>query len=141
MQSLGWARLSISYRRKRIEALTKALERYEADFADGRLFTARIVLRATYATLLGVFFVTLLLLSWVVSVPDATRCEFHGNCPELYGKIALSFHEWISLPFTTLATLVLGFFFIAWSNLAVQVTPEKCRNRLKERITSLQDRA
>ena len=41
------AQRSASYRRKRIEVWTKALEQYESDFADGRRFMGRIVYRAT----------------------------------------------------------------------------------------------
>jgi hypothetical protein len=37
------ARISSSYRRKRFEVWTKVLKQYEANLADGRRYTARLI--------------------------------------------------------------------------------------------------
>ena len=69
-----WARRSNAYRQARVEALAKTLAQYEADFADGRLFTARIVFHSMLAVVLMVVTMGLVVISQLFFMQAQLRC-------------------------------------------------------------------
>lgn len=133
------AQRSASYRRKRIEVWTKALEQYELDFAEGRRFMGRIVYRATITIILIVVIFAFLMLWQLSSVIYDVSCEFLNNCKDI--PIApLKQVKFASLLFFVSAMVFGGLFGLAASTLRDEITPEKHRSRLQESIARYRDR-
>jgi len=134
------ARLSASYRRKRIEFFTKALEQYESDFADGRLFMARIVYHAVCVILLGILFFSLFLLSQLAGIIYAIGCEFLNNCIEI-SKTSLLFQVELTSKLLLLCAMISGGFLgVLGGTLRDEIIPERYGSRAKERIARYSDR-
>src|SRR5215831_13268873 len=112
-----WARRSSAYRQARVEALAKALAEYEADFADGRLFTARIVFRAMFAVVLIVVVMGLVVISQLFFIQAQLRCTLDNTCASLYTAISVfqtlgSLDAGNSLLFLVLATVLGGLWLL-----------------------------
>ena len=72
-----WARRSISTARTKIARLERMLTGYEADFADPRLFTARIINNAVILLGLNIAFGVLIMIGLSFHIADSLRCEFY----------------------------------------------------------------
>jgi hypothetical protein len=140
-----WARRSNTYRQARVEALAKALAQYEADFADGRLFTARIVFHAMFAIVLIVIIIGLVIISQLFFIQAQLRCTIDNTCANLFTAISVfqtlgSLDARNSLLFLVLATVLEGLWFLLVSLLSREIAPERYRAYMNDRITRLRDR-
>jgi len=135
------AKRSASYRRKRIEVWTKALEQYESDFADDRRFMGRIVYRAMWAVIwLGVFLASIFFAQIAQLIHDV-GCEFHDNCRDLPFIAALSQAKTVSGIFMVCGFIAMGIFGYFGGALRDEVDPEKYRSRAKKMLSRYNDRA
>jgi hypothetical protein len=140
-----WARRSSAYRQARVEALAKALAQYEADFADGRLFTARIVFHTLFAVVLIVIVMGLVVISQLFFIQAQLRCTVDNTCANLYTAISVfqtleSLDARNSLLFLVLATVLEGLWFLLVSLLSREISPERYRAYVNDRIARLRDR-
>jgi hypothetical protein len=140
-----WARRSNTYRQGRVEALAKALAQYEADFADGRLFTARIVFYTMFVIVLFVLIIGLIVISELYFVSAQLRCTIDSTCANLYTTISVfqalrSLDTGGSLLFLLLSTVLGGLWFLLVSLLSREIAPERYRAYMNDRITRLRDR-
>jgi hypothetical protein len=120
-----WARRSTSSRRKRIASLEKTLVKYEADFADTRLFVGRL-LNLTVAAIVSVVFSVLFI-----------------ALPLLYSNLVLRYHsgDIELLEIICLLLVLIGFFIFsaATDALRLESDPEEYRARLCSRIDRLRE--
>jgi hypothetical protein len=133
------AKRSASYRRKRFEVWTKALEQYELDFADGRRFMGRIVYRAMWATIWLVLFLASIFFAQTARLIHDVGCEFHGNCEDLPFIAALSQVKMVSGIFMVCGFIPMGIFDYVGGALRDEVDPEKYRSRAKKMLSRYGD--
>jgi hypothetical protein len=134
-----WAQRSTASVRKKTARLEALLAQYESDFSDSRTFMARIVLHATFTTVLLLSFLT----AWVgILVINAVyvytvECKTHA-CDE---ETLLGF-SWYTRDFSFMVLLFLWvFMFSAFLYfLMLQASPDKYRARFRQRIARLRSR-
>jgi hypothetical protein len=144
-----WARRSISSSRKRISRLENALGKYEVDFADGRLFISRIIniVFSAISFLIASFFCVALAFMYVML--NDLRCVLQSDC--VYSNMVQRIWEtsWLHWELTaidsTIVLMLLGlgcafWFFVAARRLALEISPDKYRARLSDRIADLRAR-
>lgn len=137
-----WARRSVAAARKQIPRLEQALQEYEADFADHRLFLGRIIFKAIVPMILLLSTVLLVILSMAYYVIARVDCAVSNLCAESFASIFKSeFYEYRSSVLILIIVLILEFlFFMSVATLRVEISPEKFRARLNKRIAGLRDR-
>jgi hypothetical protein len=135
-----WARVSAPYRRRRIERLTKDLEKYESDLADGRLFIARIVYRATIAMVLAMAGVASFLYFFLLNTSYDVICEFLNNCRGIPVSAPVMQLKTLSLIFYIVGGVFFGHSATLIGALRDEIAPEKYRSRLKDRIARYSNR-
>ena len=136
-----WASLRSTTRRKRIHDLTVALEEYDADFVDTRLFIGRIIFKTVFTIIPLGFSLCLIIMSTLYYVSSNLRCEFYHNCINLWLLDFRSLEVRTSLFFWVLATLFQFLFFVTVATLRLEISPAKYRARLRERLARLGDRS
>jgi hypothetical protein len=136
-----WARRSLSTRRKRIHHLTVALDEYEADFVDTRLFIGRIIFKTVWTIITLGFSLCLIIMSTLYHVSGNLRCEFYHNCINLWLLDFNSLEVRTSVFFWGLATLFQFVFFVTVATLRLEISPAKYRASLRERLARLGDRS
>jgi hypothetical protein len=135
------ARRSLSTRRKRIHQLKVALEEYEADFADARLFITRIILKAVWTIIMLVLSIGAMITAILHSVSGNLRCEFYHNCINLWSLNLNDPEVRMSLFFWIVAFLCQFLFFVSFGTLRREISPAKYRADLRERLARLGDRS
>jgi hypothetical protein len=146
-----WARRSVAAAQRQIPRLERVLAAYEADFADYRLFTGRIIVKAIGPVILLLMVILLTIFGMSYYMLGQMYCEIHNNCVDVRTfSVMRAVTTVISNPefsqfgvaiLLLLLALVFEFlFFVASGQLSLEISPEKYRARLSNRIARLRDR-
>jgi hypothetical protein len=123
--------------------LENALEKYEVDFADSRLFLARILNRIFEAIIFLIAGAVSIGLAFVFVMLNDLRCELQNDC--VYGNLMqrMWYSSWVHWEITAvdisivLILLAIGSayrFFLAVQIIGLETSPDKYRARLRKSL-------
>jgi hypothetical protein len=144
-----WARRSISSRRKRIDSLERTLAKYEADFADQRLFIGRIVRNTLFAISYLIVGGLSLGIAVAFAIVNSALCELHPGCVEQSAAAIIWYSPWLSwelsaahfsVVFVMVAIYAAVGSSVCMQTVLLEISPEKYRARFGDRIARLRDR-
>jgi multisubunit Na+/H+ antiporter MnhB subunit len=127
-----WARRSVSAAKKQLPRLERLLAEYESDFADPKLFIARIIIKSVATLVLFIATTLFTVIAMGYYVISQIQCEGNYACtnPNLISSVLI-----------LLITVLFEFlFFVVLSTLTLEASPEKYRARMGQRIARLRDR-
>jgi hypothetical protein len=144
-----WARRSISSSRQKISRLQNAVAKYEVDFSDSRLFIGRILTTALSAIAFLIASVFCIALAFMYVILNELRCELQNDC--VYSNMMQriwyesGLHWSLTAIDSTVTLTMLGigsafWFFVTTRRLGLEISPDKYRARLSERIAELRAR-
>jgi hypothetical protein len=124
-----WARRSVATTRAKIARLEQRRAEYEADFADSRLFMARIIKNGLFPLFWGIALVGLLLMVLSYNIAARISCAGSQNCPDV-----TKYYERASLGVMVLLLIVELLGLTALSNFALEIRPTKFLDYFATRI-------
>jgi hypothetical protein len=137
------ARRSVSTAQSKIARLEQRLAHYEADFADGRLFTAGTIYNGVSVLFFALFFVGSLLMSALFHATANIRCEFYHNCLDPWNMPSFweaTYDEKIALIFLFTASIVEFVGILLTGKFKREISPKKYRDYFGQRIANLRKR-